>query len=405
MIKINGVKIATANCGIKYKNRDDLLLVTFEDDANVAGVFTSSSMPAAPVVWCKKNISHNKSNATARALLVNAGNANAFTGKAGDDAVLASASKAAEVLGCKVEQVFISSTGVIGEPLNSQLITSALPDLVQNMYSDDTAWDKASKAIMTTDLKQKIISKTCKIANTIITITGFAKGSGMIAPNMATMLGYIFTDADISSQILAELLQELTEDTFNAITVDSDQSTNDTVLLFATKAAKNTAISSKNDQNLSEFKSCLHEIMLALATKIVVDGEGAKKLIEIEVGGAQNKKQAKEVAFAIANSPLVKTALAAADPNWGRLAMAVGKSCKEASPQKLIMKIGEYQITKDGAKHPDYVEKLVHEYLKNDKIKITIDLGLDPIESSAKATVWTCDLNEEYIKINKDYRS
>jgi len=397
MRKINGVKIATINCGIKYKNRDDLLLMIFENEANVAGLFTSSSMPAAPISWCKKNIAKG----TAKALIVNAGNANAFTGKIGEETVLASATKASEVFNCNASQVFISSTGVIGEILDSSLITNAIPILAENLHNDETLWDKASKAIMTTDTKQKIISKTCEIDGAKITITGFAKGSGMIAPNMATMLAYIFTDADISSTILSELLKETNEDTFNAITVDSDQSTNDTVLLFATKTAKNSKIIDAKDAKLQNFKATLHEIMLALATMIVVDGEGAKKLIEIEVIGAQNKKQAKEVAFAIGNSPLVKTALAAADPNWGRIAMAVGKSCAATSPEKLIIKIGEYQITKDGAKHPEYVEKLVHEYLKNDKIKIVINLSL----GSNHATIWTCDLNEEYIKINKDYRS
>ena len=401
MNKINGVKIATTNCGIKYKNRDDLLLISFDDEANVAGVFTSSSMPAASVVWCKKNIAQG----SAKALIVNAGNANAFTGKAGEETVLHSAQKAAEVLGCKQEQVFISSTGVIGEILKTELITNTLPNLAQNFSNDEAAWDKASKAIMTTDTKQKIISKTCEIDGKKITITGFAKGSGMIAPNMATMLGYIFTDANISSPTLANLLQELTQDTFNAITVDSDQSTNDSVFLFATKAAKNQEIISADDAKIADFKAKLKEVMMALALMIVVDGEGAKKLIEIEVVGATDKKEAKEVAFSIGNSPLVKTALAAADPNWGRIAMAVGKSCSKTSPEKLVIKIGQYQITKDGAKHPDYVEKTVHEYLKNSQIKITVDLGLQAHQANNHATIWTCDLNEEYIKINKDYRS
>lgn len=401
MFKINGVKIATTNCGIKYKNRDDLLLLSFDDEANVAGVFTTSSMPAASVVWCKKNIKQG----SAKALIVNAGNANAFTGKIGDKTVIDTADAACKALKCKPSQVFISSTGVIGEILKSELITKAIPNLVKNFKNDEAAWDKASKAIMTTDIKQKIVSKTCKIDGKKITLTGFAKGSGMIAPNMATMLGYIFTDADISSKTLASLLKEFTADTFNAITVDSDQSTNDTVLLFATKAAKNKQITNATDTKLKEFRSKLKELMLDLALMIVVDGEGAQKLIEVEVDGASSKKQAKEVAFAIGNSPLVKTALAAADPNWGRIAMAVGKSCQETSPQKLIIKIGQYQITKDGAKHPNYVEEKVHQYLKNNKIKIAINLGIKPKATAKQATIWTCDLNEEYIKINKSYRS
>ena len=394
---IKNIKISTINCGIKYKNRDDLLLIAFENEANVAGVFTQSSMPAAPVVWCKKNIK----NGVAKALIVNAGNANAFTGKAGEEAVLATAQKIAASLGCKESEVFISSTGVIGETLKTELITSAIPQMIENFSSDESSWDKASRAIMTTDLRPKLIKKTCEISGKKISLIGFAKGSGMIAPNMATMLGYIFTDADISSEVLAILLKEITEETFNSITVDSDQSTNDTVLLFATKAAKNPQITDANSSEIFDFKKALHELALSLAKMIVIDGEGAKKLIELEVAGASNKKQAKEVAFAIANSPLVKTAIAGCDPNWGRIVMAVGKSCSETAPEKLIVKIGEYQLTKDGAKHPDYVEKLVHEYLKNSEVKITVDLGI----GDCSANVWTCDLNEEYIKINKDYRS
>lgn len=394
---IKGIKITTTNCGIKYKNRDDLLLVAFENGANVAGVFTQSSMPAAPVVWCKKNIA----GGIAKALIVNAGNANAFTGKVGEETVLKTAKKVAEVLQCGDEEVFISSTGVIGETLNAELITTAIPQMAQKFASDEAAWDKAAKAIMTTDTKQKLIKKTCLIENKEVSLIGFAKGSGMIAPNMATMLGYIFTDANICSNTLQTLLKEVTEESFNSITVDSDQSTNDTVLLFATKSAGNTEITDSHSNELKSFKNTLHELALGLAKMIVVDGEGAQKLIEVEVEGATNKSQAKEVAFAIANSPLVKTAIAGCDPNWGRIVMAVGKSCKETSPEKIIVKIGDYPLAKDGAKHPDYVEKLVHEYLKNSEVKISVNLGI----GAASSVVWTCDLNEEYIKINKDYRS
>ena len=394
---IKGIKIATTNCGIKYKNRDDLLLVVFENGANVAGVFTSSSMPAAPVSWCKKNIEQG----AAKALVVNAGNANAFTGKIGEITVAKTANKTAEGLQCKPEEVFISSTGVIGETLNADLITAAIPAMLKNLEASEQAWEMASRAIMTTDTKPKLIRRTCEISGKTISITGFAKGSGMIAPNMATMLGYIFTDADISSTTLQTLLKEATEESFNAITVDSDQSTNDTVFLFATKMAGNHTITDSASAEVANFKKALHEVSLGLAKMIVVDGEGAKKLIEIEVEGAQNKIQAKEVAFSIANSPLVKTAIAGCDPNWGRIVMAVGKSCKETSPEKIIVKIGDHPLTKDGAKHPEYVEKLVHEYLKNSEVKISVNLGIG-IHS---AIVWTCDLNEEYIKINKDYRS
>lgn len=391
---IKGVKISTINCGIKYKNRDDLLLVSFEHPANVAGVFTQSSMPAAPVTWCKKIIDKG----VAKALVVNAGNANAFTGAQGEEVVEKTVTKIAQEIGCKKEEVFVSSTGVIGETLNVSLIEKAIP---QMLASDNASWEQASQAIMTTDTKPKLIKKSCKIGNVDVNLIGFAKGSGMIAPNMATMLGYIFTDADIASSTLQILLKEATEQSFNSITVDSDQSTNDTVLMFATKTAGNHTITDSHSKEVAEFKESLNELALGLAKMIVVDGEGAKKLIEIEVDGARNRQQAKEVAFSIANSPLVKTAIAGCDPNWGRIVMAIGKSCSETTPEKIIVRIGDHVLTKGGAKHPEYVEKAVHEYLKNSVVKISANLGI----GGESAIVWTCDLNEEYIKINKDYRS
>jgi glutamate N-acetyltransferase/amino-acid N-acetyltransferase len=394
---LKGLKISTTNCGLKYKNRDDLLLITFDQPANVAGVFTTSSMPAAPVVWCKKNVKSGK----ARALIVNAGNANAFTGKEGEEAVLRTANKVAKDLGCKPEEVLISSTGVIGETLKVELIEAAIPQMVKDSTINESSWNKAAQAIMTTDTKIKLINRTCKIAGNNVTLIGFSKGSGMIAPNMATMLGYIFTDANICPATLQILLKETVEHSFNAITVDSDQSTNDTVLLFATKEVGSHEIVDSHSLELTEFKNTLNELALGLAKMIVIDGEGAKKLIEIEVEGARTYEQAKEVAFSIANSPLVKTAIAAADPNWGRIVMAVGKSCSETSPEKIIIKIGDHPITKDGAKHPEYVENLVHKYLSGSEVKISANLGI----GASRAVVWTCDLNEEYIKINKDYRS
>jgi glutamate N-acetyltransferase/amino-acid N-acetyltransferase len=398
---LKGLKISTTNCGIKYSNRDDLLLMIFEKNTNVAGVFTQSSMPAAPVIWCKKNIKKASEKSSAKALIVNAGNANAFTGKEGQKAVLETAKQVAKFAKCLPQEVFISSTGVIGEPLKYKLITAAIPKMIDNAKNDEESWLSASKAIMTTDTKNKLIKKTCKIGDQKVSIIGFAKGSGMIAPNMATMLGYVFTDAKISSKIMNDLLKETVESTFNSITVDSDQSTNDTVLFFATNVVNNQKINSADDKIFADFKKTFFEVLLSLAKMIVVDGEGAKKLIEIEVGGAKNKKQAKEVAFAIANSPLVKTAIAGADPNWGRIVMAVGKSCKEAKPEKLEIKIGNQQLTKNGARNPNYVEKKAHEYLKNNQVKILVDLKIGKYSS----LVWTCDLNEEYIKINKDYRS
>ncbi len=395
---MKNIKISTTNSGIKYKNRDDLLLITFKEKANVAGVFTSSSMPAAPILWCKKAIKNEK----ASALIVNAGNANAFTGKAGEDAVLKTAKTLAQNLNCAQEDIFISSTGVIGEELKVDLICDKIPALIANPISDESAFDKAAKAIMTTDTKPKLVKKICKIAENEIELIGFAKGSGMIAPNMATMLGYIFTNANIASSSLQILLQEAVATSFNAITVDSDQSTNDTVLLFATREAFAHELNDSHASELQDFKEKLNELCLELAKMIVIDGEGAQKLIEVEVEGAKTAQQAKEVAFAIANSPLVKTAIAGCDPNWGRIIMAVGKSCFDAKPETIIVKIGDHVLTKDGQKHPSYVEKIVHEYLKNNsevKISVNLQLGI------SRFVVWSCDLNEGYIKINKDYRS
>lgn len=394
---LKGLKISTTNCGLKYKNRDDLLLITFDEPANVAGVFTTSSMPAAPVTWCKKNAKLGK----AKALIVNAGNANAFTGKEGEEAVLKIANKVAQEVSCEPEEVMISSTGVIGEMLKVNLIKAAIPQMVKNSVNNEALWINAARAIMTTDTKIKLVSRTSKIGDKDVTLIGLAKGSGMIAPNMATMLCYIFTDANISAKTLQILIADAAEKSFNAITVDSDQSTNDTVLLFATKTAGNHEITDSHVQELAEFKSTLNEMALSLSKMIVVDGEGAKKLIEVEVEGARTYEQAKNVAFGVANSPLVKTAIAAADPNWGRIIMAVGKSCDETSPEKIIVKIGDHPITKNGAKHPEYMENIVHKYLTGSEVKISINLGI----GASTAIVWTCDLNEEYIKINKDYRS
>jgi len=399
MKPIENIKLATINCGLKYKNRDDLLLVELPENTAIAGVFTKSSMAAAPVNLCKQNLGHKK----ARALIVNAGNANAFTGASGMQAAQRITAKVAEILGCDNSQIFISSTGVIGERLKDELIIASLPNLVEKLSSDDRAWNEAAKAIMTTDTFQKSSSKTLKISGETIVINGFAKGSGMIAPNMATMLGYIFTNANICSNLLQNLLSEFNEQTFNSITVDSDTSTNDTVLLFATREANHQKIREIDDPNLAEFKVALKDLMLELAKQIVIDGEGATKLIEIEVLGASSKKSAKMIALSIANSPLVKTAIAGADPNWGRIIMAIGKSEQEIVPEKLGIKIGEFAIVENGELVKNYNETPVHQYLEGKEVKIIVDINLGEKENCAK--VWTCDFTEGYIKINKNYRS
>jgi len=399
---LKNLEIYTTNCGIKYKNRDDLLLIHFPETASVAGVFTKSSMPASPILWCKKNIDKHQ----AKALIVNAGNANAFTGASGNLAVKKTVEEVARVLNCHPEEVLVSSTGVIGEPLDFELIIKALQPMVdeakKNKIEQIELWERASKSIMTTDTTKKIVRRSCQIGSKTVHLVGIAKGSGMISPNMATMLGYIFTDAKIAGNTLQTLLEQAVEKSFNSITVDSDQSTNDTVLLFATNTIGDHLISDSNSKELTQFHNTLDELCLELAKKIVIDGEGAKKIIEIRVENAHTKIQAKEVAMAIANSPLVKTAIAGNDPNWGRIVMAVGKSCQEASPETLLIKIGDHPLTSKGAKHPNYDEQLIHNYLKdNHEIKISIDLSI----GHQSSTVWTCDLNEEYIKINKDYRT
>ena len=401
-MKIKGVKIATCNSGIKYKNRDDLLLVTFDESTTIAGVFTKSAIKGAPVIKSIQNLRETK---TARALIVNSGNANVFTGKKGEEIVAKTASAISKELNCDENQIYISSTGVIGEVFDYNLITSKIPGLVANANESEENLVKAAKAIMTTDLVEKIASATCEINGKKITIEGFAKGSGMIAPNMATMLAYIFTDANIEGDTLQQLLSEASEESFNSITVDSDSSTSDTALLFATGTVKNEIIDDANDPRINGFKHALNEITLSLAKKIVRDGEGAKKLIQINVEGAKNKEQAKIVGLAVANSPLVKTALAAADPNWGRIAMAVGKSCFDTNCDQLNITIGNFAITRNGGLDPSYSESAVHNYLKNDEIEITIDLGINLPQPENKKTIYTCDFNEEYVTINKDYRS
>jgi len=398
MKPIKNIKLATINCGIKYKNRDDLLLIEFPEDTAVAGVFTKSSMAAAPVKLCQENLSTKR----ARALIVNAGNANAFTGVGGILAAKNVAKNVAQILNCEEEKVFMSSTGVIGERLKDELIVAALPKLKEILSADKTAWDKAAKAIMTTDTFMKSACKTLQIDDKEVVINGFAKGSGMIAPNMATMLGYIFTNADICATLMQNILSELNEETFNSITVDSDTSTNDTVLLFATRSAGNKKIR-ENHPQLNNFKTALKDLMLDLAKQIVVDGEGATKLIEIEVKGATSKIAAKIIALNIANSPLVKTAIAGCDPNWGRIIMAIGKSEQKADQSKIGIQIGEFKIVENGELIKNYDEKPVHQYLLGQQVKIIVDINLGAKENLS--TVWTCDFTEGYIKINKDYRS
>lgn len=387
--EIKGIRLAAVNCGIRNKKRLDLMLAVFDSPANVAGIFTKSSMPGEPVVWCKKILP----NGLARALIVNSGISNVFTGEQGSKTVSITASEVANIAGCNQEQVYISSTGVIGMQLNHELITKALPPLYKKLSPD--AWIDAASAIMTTDTFPKVATRKAIIDKKEVTINGFAKGSGMIAPDMATMLGYIFTDAAISAKKLQELLSEAAKYSFNAITVDSDTSTSDTVLLFATGHIKTT------EDDLADFKEKLQDLMLELAQMIAKDGEGASKFITVKVTGAEDERAARVIAMSIANSPLIKTAIAGEDPNWGRIVMAVGKTAERASRDDLKIYIGDELVAVNGVANPDYVEEKTAQYMKSRYINLSIDVGIGKGEFIA----YTCDFTDNYIKINADYRS
>ncbi len=393
---VAGVELATVAAGLRYKGRSDMLLARLAAGTRVAGVLTQSSMPGAPVDWCRKQLPKGR----ARALLVNAGNANVFTGRAGIQAVTAAAAGVAETLGCPRCQVMVASTGVIGERLEPAAVVKALPRLAKAL--NPNAWRAAADAIRTTDTFAKAAGATATIEGKPVAIAGIAKGSGMIAPDMATMLSFIFTDAALPADVLRGILKPINERSFNAITVDSDTSTSDTVLLFATGAAKaGKGIEKAGDRRLADFKAKLEMVMGDLARQIVRDGEGATKLIEVSVTGAASAKSAKRIALAIGNSPLVKTAIAGEDANWGRIVMAVGKSAERADRDRLAIRIGGVLIADQGYVHPDYREADIVPHMKGDEISIEVDVGV----GRGKATIWTCDLTHGYISINADYRS
>jgi glutamate N-acetyltransferase/amino-acid N-acetyltransferase len=398
MLEIEGIKIATANSSIKYKNRDDLLLVRLPENSIAAAVFTQSDIVGDCIITARNNLLEN---GNIRGLIVNAGNANVFNGDAGKKAVANINSKVADLLNATKEEIYSFSTGVIGEILNDKLITDKLPQMVENLSQNENLWNKAAKAILTTDLREKKISKKFQISGQEIKINAIAKGSGMIAPNMATMLSYIFTDINIDQKILQQIFTEINEISFNSITVDSDSSTSDAAMIISTKKANNPKITDINDPNLEIFKKNLTQIMIYLAKEIVFDGEGAEKLITINVKNAKSPDSAKKIAFSIANSPLVKTAIAGEDPNWGRILMAIGKAKEKIDPTKISIKIGNNKIVTNGAKDDNYNEGKTHNYLKNKEISIEIDLN----HGKFNRIIWSCDFTETYIKINKDYRS
>ncbi|MHA1539733.1 MAG: bifunctional glutamate N-acetyltransferase/amino-acid acetyltransferase ArgJ [Alphaproteobacteria bacterium] len=395
ILPVKGVRLAALECNIRYKGRPDLFLAELAPDTAIAGVFTNSLCPSAAVDLCRKNLPYGK----ARAIVVNSGNANAFTGQVGAESVDAIIAATAKTFDCDPREVFHSSTGVIGEPMDHGKIVTALPAIKKAL--SDQNWALGAETIMTTDTFPKASSCTAKIGDTEVTISGIAKGSGMIAPDMATMLGYVFTDAKIPSPILQKLLSGLNNKTFNSITVDGDTSTSDTVLLAATgQSAAHAEIVSENDTALIDFKEKLHNVLQDLAHQIIKDGEGATKFVAITVSGAEHDAAAQKIGFAIANSPLVKTAIAASDANWGRIVMAVGKAGEKADRDKLCIQIGGIDVAKDGQAMPDFDEAPVAKHMQNDEIDITVDLQI----GTGRATVWTCDLTHGYIDINADYR-
>ena len=387
---LDGVKLATAQAGIKYQGRTDLMIARMGPNTTAAGVYTRSLTASAPVEWCRKALE----GGLGEVLVVNSGNANAFTGQAGVSSVDRTVEAAADLFTCRPSKVFVASTGVIGEPLPDDKITDALSGLHNALDADN--WQTAAQAIMTTDTFPKGCTRKAKIGDVEVTLNGIAKGSGMIAPDMATMLAFVFTDAAIPGEILQDMLNKGVEKSFNAITVDSDTSTSDTLMLFATGEAGNDPSAA-----LDDFRQKLEDLLIDLAGQVVRDGEGASKFISVTVTGADDDVAAKRIGLAIANSPLVKTAIAGEDANWGRIVMAVGKAGEKADRDKLAIKIGGVTITDGGQVIPDYDETPVAEHMKGSDIDIRVDVGI----ASGEATVWTCDLTHGYITINADYRS
>jgi glutamate N-acetyltransferase / amino-acid N-acetyltransferase len=394
---IGGVRLAAAETGIRYKNRPDVLMAVMDPGTTVAGCFTKSKSRSAPVDWCAASLS----GGTARAVVINAGNANAFTGKAGVATVTAVARAAAKLLKCKPTEIFQASTGVIGEPLNPAPIVNALERLSVEAEAD--AWSAAAKAIMTTDTFPKGSTVTARLGGKTVTINGIAKGSGMIAPDMATMLVFIFTDAALPAKVLQKLLARAVNPSFNCITVDGDTSTSDTVLMFATGAAGNAVkgLRSADDVALKGFAKALDTLCMDLAHQVAKDGEGAEKFIEIAITGAESEKAAHRIAMSVANSPLVKTAIAGEDANWGRVVMAIGKAGEKAVRDKLRIRIGGVTVAKSGMRDPSYKEAEIMPHMKGRNIVIEADVGV----GKGKSTVWTCDLTHRYIDINGSYRS
>ncbi len=398
LLPVPGARFASAAAGIRYHGRDDVMLAELAAGSTVAGVFTRSATRSAAVLDCQAKIAAPAGSGKA-AILINSGNANAFTGARGTEAVSTICRALARRLDLSESRVFTASTGVIGEPLPHGRITAVLDALADGL--SEANQPAAARAIMTTDTFAKGAGRRLELGGAQVTVSGFAKGSGMIAPDMATMLACIFTDARVARPFLQEMLSELAAQTFNCITVDSDTSTSDSVLLCATGQAGGASLRGPDDPGAVHLRAALHEVMLSLAHQIVMDGEGASKFVEIRATGAASDADARRVALAIANSPLVKTAIAGEDPNWGRIVMAVGKAGARAERDRLSIRFGDILVAENGWVAPGYREEEGAGYMKNDRLTITVDLGLGP----GRATIWTCDLTARYIEINADYRS
>jgi len=396
MTPVAGVRLSTGSAGIRYQGRTDVLLAIFPEKTAVAGVFTRSKCPSAPVDWCRALLKKG----TARALVVNSGNANAFTGRNGREQAKFTATLTAKALGCKSADVYLASTGVIGEPLKAAAFEGVMDGLVAGAQSG--RWQDAARAIMTTDTFPKGATATAKLGDATVTICGIAKGAGMIAPDMATMLSFVFTDAPIAAPVLQSLLARGVEDTFNAVTIDGDTSTSDTLLAFATGAAPNAPrITRAGDPRLKPFRQAFEAVLADLSEQVARDGEGARKLVEVIVEGAVSKTSARRIARSIANSPLVKTAIAGEDANWGRVVMAVGKAGEPADRDKLAIWFGGIRVAHKGMRDPTYDEAQVSAMMKKPEITLRVALGL----GKGRDRVLTCDLTKEYVAINGDYRS
>ncbi len=395
MPEIAGVRFSAVAGGLRYTGRKDLFLAELCKGTQAAGVLTQSKTASAPVLWCRSALK----SGGGRAVVVNAGNANAFTGAGGMAAVETTARATAKAVGCRPGDVYIASTGVIGEPLDGDKIARLVGRLHRGLKPGN--WKAAAQAICTTDTFPKAASATAEIGGRTVTIGGIAKGSGMIAPDMATMLAFVFTDAKIPAPVLQSLLRSANRNAFNAVTVDSDTSTSDTCLLFATGKTRHAKVTKASDPALKGFKTALSEVLQSLAHQIVRDGEGAQKFISVNVTGAETSAAAKTIALSIANSPLVKTAVAGEDPNWGRVVMAVGKAGEKADRDKLRISFGDHLIAESGVMVPGYDESPVAAYMKGDEISLSVDVGI----GRGRFTVWTCDLTHGYISINADYRS